>query len=65
MNHGKNHLIVMGIGFAALLILSKFVGASALLLFFFFCLFMMATMMHGMGHDDHNKGNGKGGRHGH
>lgn len=46
----KTHLIIMGVGFVALLIISKFVGASAFLLFFFFCFFMMALMMLGMGH---------------
>jgi len=56
MNHGKNHLIIMGVGFAILLVISKWVGTSVLLLFFFLCFFMMAIMMLGMGHgggDDH------------
>lgn len=56
MKHGKNHLYIMGIGFLALIVLSKWVGASALLLFFFFCFFMMAIMMLGMSHDSDDKG---------
>ena len=65
MNH-KTHLIWMGVGFVALLILTKFVGASAFLLFFFFCFFMMALMMLGMGHGgDNHGGKGKGGGHEH
>lgn len=55
MNHGKNHLITMGVGLLALLVISKFVGISAYLLFFFFCFFMMATMMLGMDHGNDDK----------
>lgn len=64
MNHGKNHLYIMGAGYLAILLISFWVGASALLLFFFFCFFMMAAIMLGRSHGDHNKG-GKGGGHEH
>ncbi len=64
--NNKTHLIIMGIGFAALLTLSYFTGASAFLLFFFFCFFMMALMMLGMGHGGNNHGGkGQGGGHEH
>ena len=57
MNY-KTHLIVMGLGFVALLALGQFIGASIVLVFLFFCMFMMAAMMLGMSHDDKD---GKGG----
>lgn len=55
----KSHVLWMFFGFVVLLIVSKFVGVSAFLLFFFLCFFMMTLMMLGMGHDDHGKGGGK------
>lgn len=56
----KTHLIVMGLGFVALLALGKFIGASIVAVFLFFCLFMMAAMMLSMDHggDKDNKGGG-------
>ena len=54
MNISK-HLIWMAVGFIILLVISKFVGVSAFLLFFFLCFFMMAAMMLGMGHGDNHK----------
>lgn len=55
MNHGKNHLYIMGIGYLAILLISFWAGVSALLLFFFFCFFMMTVMMLGRDHgSDHN-----------
>lgn len=54
MNHGKNHLYIMGIAYLAILLLSLWVGAGAFVLFFFFCFFMMAVMMLGMSHSDMN-----------
>lgn len=65
MNHGKNHLYIMGIGYLAILFISLWIGASAFLLFFFFCFFMMAVMMLSTGRDDRAKGDGKGGSHEH
>jgi hypothetical protein len=48
----KSHVIVMGAGFIVLLIVSRFIGISSILLFFLFCFFMMAAMMLGMNHNN-------------
>lgn len=59
MNHGKNHLYIMGIGYLAILILALATGANVFFLFFFLCFFMMAAVMLGMNHDGHDKGGHK------
>lgn len=48
----KSHLIVMGAGFIVLLVVSRFIGISSILLFFLLCFFMMAAMLLGMSHSD-------------
>lgn len=48
----RTHMVVMIVGFIALLIVSKLIGISAIPLFFFLCFFMMAAMMLGMSHGD-------------
>jgi len=52
MNHGVAHLVWMGIIFAVLLVVGKFVGVGLIVLFVVACLFMMAAMMLGMNHND-------------
>lgn len=58
MRHDSKHLIWMGAGFVALLVIGKVVGISVILLFLLFCLVMLAAMMLGMNHtkDKDNKG---------
>ena len=58
MNHGTSHLVWMGIGFVALLVIGKIVGIGLILLFPLFCFFMMAVMMLGMGHNSDNDKHG-------
>lgn len=61
MNNTR-HLLWMGTGFVVLLVLTKFVGNVAILLFPLLCL----AMMFGMGHGNHNNDNkGQGGGHTH
>ena len=54
----RSHTIWMIIGLVLVLVMAKFIGASAFLLFFLLCCLMMVVMMLSMGKDSNDKPGG-------